>query len=101
MLRMFHCNKCNIFCNKITIYKCFILAHTGQVPEVFLIALGEIAGTGETKFLSDLLDGHVGRAEQLVCANQSPLTDIVQRSFSGNCFHSSEELRTAQLQFTT
>lgn len=48
MLLMFHCNKCNIFCNKITIYKCFILAHTGQMPEVFLIAFGEITGRGET-----------------------------------------------------
>lgn len=95
MLLMFHCNKCNIFCNKITIYKCFILARTGQMPEVFLIAFGEIAGTGETKFQSDLLDRHIGRAEQLVCAYQSPLADIVQRSFSGNCLHSSEELRAA------
>ena len=45
---MFHCNKCNIFCNKISIYKCFILARTRQVTEVFLIAFGEIAGAGET-----------------------------------------------------
>lgn len=44
---MFHCNKYNIFCNNISIYKCFILARTGQVPEVFLIAFGEIAGAGE------------------------------------------------------
>ena len=45
---MFHRNKCNIFCNKISIYKCFILARTGQVSEVFLIAFGEIARAGET-----------------------------------------------------
>lgn len=45
---MFHCNKCNIFCNKINIYKCFILARTGQMSKVFLIAFGEIAGAGET-----------------------------------------------------
>ena len=44
---MFHCNKWNIFCNKISIYKCFILARTGQVSEVFLIAFGEIARAGE------------------------------------------------------
>ena len=45
---MFHCNKWIIFCNKIGIYKCFILARTGQVSEVFLITFGEIAGRGET-----------------------------------------------------
>lgn len=44
---MFHCNKWIIFCNKITIYKCFILARTGQVSEVFLIAFGEITWAGE------------------------------------------------------
>lgn len=48
MLLMFHCNKFNIFCNKISIYKCFILARTGQMPEVFLIAFGEITRAGET-----------------------------------------------------
>ena len=66
---MFQCNKWIIFCNKIGIYKCFILARTGQVPEVFLIAFGEIARAGETKFQSDLLDGHIRCAEQLVCAD--------------------------------
>ena len=45
---MFQCNKWIIFCNKISIYKCFILAHTRQVPEVFLIAFSEIARAGET-----------------------------------------------------
>ena len=45
---MFQCNKCNIFCNKIIIYKCFILARTWQMPEVFLITFGEITGRGET-----------------------------------------------------
>lgn len=44
---MFHCNKCNIFCNKISIYKCFILARTRQVSKVFLIAFSEISGGGE------------------------------------------------------
>ena len=92
---MFHCNKRYIFCNKISIYKCFILARTGQVSEVFLIAFGEIAGTGETKFQSDLLDSHIGCSKQFVSSCQSPFTDIIQRSFPGNCFHSSEELRAA------
>lgn len=45
---MFHCNKWIIFCNKISIYKCVILARTRQMPEVFLIAFGEIARRGET-----------------------------------------------------
>ena len=95
MLRMFQCNKCTIFCNKITTYKCCVLARTGQVPEVFLIAFGEIARAGETEFQSYLLDGHVGRAEQFVCADQSPLADIVQRPFPGYRLHPPEELRTA------
>ena len=47
MSLMFRCNKFNIFCNKISIYKCFILARTGQVSEVFLITLGEIARAGK------------------------------------------------------
>ena len=63
MLRTLHCNKCNIFCNKISIYKCFILARTGQVPEVFLIAFGEIARIGETKLHGNLLHRHVCRAQ--------------------------------------
>ena len=92
---MFHCNKCNIFCNKISIYKCFILARTGQMPEVFLIAFGEIAGTGETKFQSDLLDGHIRCTEQFISSYQSPLTDIIQRSLPGYRFHSTKELRAA------
>ena len=44
---MFHCNKWIIFCNIFSIYKCFILARTRQVSEVFLIAFSEIAGAGE------------------------------------------------------
>ena len=47
MPRMFHCNKWIIFCNKITIYECFILAHTGQMSEVLFVAFGKIAGRGE------------------------------------------------------
>lgn len=50
ILQMFQCNKSTIFCNKITTYKCFVLARTGQVPEVLLIAFGEIARAGETEF---------------------------------------------------
>ena len=44
---MFLCNKWIIFCNKISIYKCFILARTRQVSKVFLIAFGEIARAGK------------------------------------------------------
>ena len=44
---MFHCNKWIIFCNKISIYKCFILARTRQVSKVFLIAFSEIARAGK------------------------------------------------------
>ena len=47
MSRMFQCNKWIIFCNKISIYKCFILARTRQVSEVFFIAFSEIARAGE------------------------------------------------------
>jgi len=47
MPRLFHCNKWIIFCNKISIYKCFILARTRQVSKVFLIAFGEIARAGK------------------------------------------------------
>ena len=45
---MFHCNKCDILCNNIAIYKCFISALRRQMSEVIFIALGEIAGAGET-----------------------------------------------------